>query len=434
MSIRAQVLTHPGKVRTQNEDHHLIDSELSLFIVSDGVTHPSGAYCSEKVCSKIQKYILEHRKIIEAQAKDNSSINRQALIDLIRRSIELVSLTIFQETQTQSQMRGVFATATVVLVSRGYAFIGHLGDSRVYSILNGSFHVLTRDHTYLSSMLAEGKSLEDARKVNYCDNLSAAVGYHPVARASVQIRELAPGERLLLCTDGLSDHFGHGSFRAQEWASTNSDRLAQILCDHALKRNARDNLTALIIDWDARVERGVERGREHGNERTSPSPDVLQKLGTVRGIGIFQHLGDRSLMKVLSLSDTREIKPGETLIRRGQVLDEIFITLSGELSVDLGNGPITPSVKRGEVLGEMSLFDGGLTSATLVALQPTLVLSLHREQLFQAMREDPVFAARFELGVLQAVIRRLRLRTEPDEDLKSLQNHAVVTILPPEES
>jgi CRP-like cAMP-binding protein len=114
------------------------------------------------------------------------------------------------------------------------------------------------------------------------------------------------------------------------------------------------------------------------------------------------------------------------------MLNEMYIILSGELLIDLGKGPISATVKKGEVVGEMSLFEGSLPSATLVATGPTTVLTFHRDQLFQAMKEDVEFAARFELGLLQAVIRRLRERTEPDEELKSLKNYTVVSILPPE--
>jgi CRP-like cAMP-binding protein len=154
----------------------------------------------------------------------------------------------------------------------------------------------------------------------------------------------------------------------------------------------------------------------------------------VSGIRLFQHFGEHSLMKLLSLSDTRELAQGEVLIRRGEILNEMFIVMSGELSIDLGKGPIQATVKKGEVVGEMSLFEGSLPSATLTALTPATVLTFHRDQLFQAMKEDIEFTARLELGLLQAVIRRLRERTETDDDAKNLKNYTVVSILPPETS
>lgn len=421
MPIQTHALTHPGSVRTENEDRNLIDSELNLAIVSDGNKHPRGAHCSELVCKGIQRFLKENRRVIDAHEKSGNSSSRSTLVELIRHAIETVSSTLYLETQASPEMKGAFATACLALISRDYVFIGHLGDSRAYSIRGDTFQLLTRDHTYLTALLSEGKSVEDASRVSYAGNLSAAMGYQPVARASVQVRELSPEERLLLCTDGLSDLFGHNSFRSPEWATLSSAKLPEALKGHALTQKTRDNLTAIVIDPTQRKK-----------ERTQATPDVLNKFGTVRGIRLFQHLGERSLMKFLSLTDLRELAQGQELIHRGGILDEMYILLSGELSIDLGQGPISATVKKGEVVGEMSLFEGSLPSATLVALKPTTLLALHRDQLFQAMREDVEFAARFELGVLQAVIRRLRERTEPDEELKSLQNYSVVSILPPE--
>lgn len=423
MTIQAHAVTHPGTTRQSNEDRWLIDQDLELCIVSDGSTHPQGAACAQSVCQGIQKFVQENKRIIETHNRTGSSADRQALVEMVRQAIEAVSASLYLETQSRPEMKGVIATACLALFSRGYAFIAHLGDSRAYSVREGVFQLLTRDHTYLTALMAEGKTFEEARRVTYADNLSAAMGHQPLARAAVQARELALGERIVLCTDGVSDFFGHTNFRAAEWAKIGSAPLADALKDYALSKNARDNLTAITIEWLPKKQ-----------EAPKPAKDVVAKLSTVSGIRLFQHFGERSLMKLLTLSDTRELAEGETLIRRGEILNEMFIILSGELSIDLGKGAINATVKKGEVVGEMSLFEGSLPSATLVAKVPTIVLSFHRDQLFQAMKEDVEFAARFELGLLQAVIRRLRERTETDEEAKSLKNYTVVSILPPEQN
>jgi protein phosphatase len=423
MTIQAHAVTHPGTTRQSNEDSWLIDSELELCIVSDGSTHPQGSAFSDLACKGIQKFIQENKRIVEAHHRTGSSADRQALLDLVRQAVETVSASLYLETQSRPELKGVIATACLALFSKGYAFIAHLGDSRAYSVREGVFQLLTRDHTYLNALIAEGKTMEEAKRVVYADNLSAALGYQPHARAAAQARELALGERIVLCTDGVSDFFGHTGFRAAEWAKIETAPLATALKDYALSKNARDNLTAIAIEWLPKKQ-----------ETPKPTKDVLAKLGTVSGIRLFQHFGERSLMKLLTLSDTRELAEGETLIRRGEILNEMFIVLSGELSIDLGKGPINATVKKGEVVGEMSLFEGSLPSATLIAKSAATVLTFHRDQLFQAMKEDVEFAARLELGLLQAIIRRLRDRTETDDEAKSLKNYTVVSILPPEQN
>lgn len=438
--LTAFAVTHPGSTRKENEDYHLIDNDLSLFIVSDGVTHPSGAKCSQEVCESIRNYLRDNRKVLEANERATSSATRQAVLNVIKQAIELTSHDIYVSTRLDSEMNGVIATVCVVLISKGFAFIGHLGDSRVYSIRDESFYLLTRDHTYLASLLAQGVPLEKAAKIQYSNNLSAAMGYEPIAVPELQARELANGERILICTDGLSDQFTSQltgqHFKAPEWARLASEKIPTTLKDFALKKATRDNLTAVLIDCTAHspAPKTVAKPAPIKQPSTRVLPDVLEKINAIREIRLFQHFGERSLMKILALADTREVGVGEKLIERGRILNEMFIILDGELSIDLGQGPIAATVKKGEVVGEMSLFDGSLPSATLAGVQNTVVLSLTREHLFKAMKEDVEFAARFELGVLQAVIQRLRERTEPDESLKSLKNYTVVSILPPEQN
>lgn len=425
MSVRSHAVSHSGKVREQNEDYYLSDEALGLYIVCDGVTHPFGAYCARTTAEGIRSHLRSHREILERHTKDSTAATRQDLSRLIRGAIEHTSAKIYDEGQRDPQKRGMFSTAVVAVVSRGFAFIAHLGDSRAYSIRDGGFVPLTRDHTFLNSLLQSGKSFEEARKTIYSSNLSAAVGYQPVATASVIVRELAPGEQLLLCTDGLSDHFenGHAPFRSG-WPEITGDRLANALRDHALAKGARDNLTAVVIEFSFQDEPTKKNMKVANN--------VLQKLGTIRGIRLFQHLGDSSLMRFLSLADTRTYPAGATLIQKGILISEMFIVLEGEISVDFGRGPIEATESKGAVLGEMSLFDGSLPYATIKAKAETTVLVVSRDALFNALREDADFAARFELGLLQAVIRRLRARTEPDEELRNLSNYSVVSIFPAE--
>ncbi len=430
MTIQAHAVTHPGTTRQSNEDRWLIDSDLELCVVSDGSTHPQGATFADWVCQGIQKFIQDNKRVVEAHHRTGSSADRQALVEMVRQAVESVSASLYLETQSRPEMKDVFSTSCLALFSRGYAIIAHLGDSRAYSVRDGVFQLLTRDHTYLTALMAEGKTFEEARRVTYADNLSAAMGFQPLARASIQARELAPGERIVLCTDGVSDFFGHTNFRAAEWAKIGTVPLADALKDYALGKKARDNLTAISIEW-------LPKKQESSKDALAKdvlAKDVIAKLSTISRIGLFQHFGERSLMKLLTLADTRELSEGENLIRRGEMLNEMFIVLGGELSIDLGKGTISATVKKGEVVGEMSLFEGSLPSATLTACSATTVLSFHRDQLFQAMKDDVEFAARFELGLLQAVIRRLRERTETDEEAKSLKNYTVVSILPPEQN
>ncbi|MDR3606092.1 MAG: cyclic nucleotide-binding domain-containing protein [Oligoflexia bacterium] len=417
MKTQFFVSTHPGKVRQQNEDVHLEDAELGLYAVADGVTHPRGRQVAEWACEEVKKYLRTNRAVIDRHAQATTAAHRQELAGLVRQALEHTSSVVYEKTKDESDTAGVFAALAVVLISRSFAFIAHAGDARVYSVREGAFHPLTRDHTYLASMLAEGKAFADARKVAYASNLFAAIGHQPVTKATLYVRELAPGERLLICSDGLSDYFGEGVITSPI-ANAKSKDIPKLLEEFALSHGGRDNVTALLLDID---------GDSVLPEKNRVSPNVLVKLRAIRALRIFQHLDDDQLVGLLSFGDTRNYAEGDILIRKGVLIEEMYIVVNGEISVDVGQGAYVVEGK-GAILGEMSLFDGGLPSATVTATKPTIVLVFSREALFSFMRENIGFAARFELGVLQAVIHRLRQRTEPDEESRVLENYGMVSI------
>jgi PPM family protein phosphatase len=421
MKTRFYAVTHPGTSRQQNEDHALEDPGIGLYMVADGVTHPRGRECATRACEEVRKYLRAHQALIDRHGQGSTAALRQDIAALIRDAMEHASSIVFQESKGDPANHGTFAAVVAALVSENFAFIAHAGDARAYSIREGAFYPLTRDHTYLASMLAEGKTFAEARKVGYADNLFLAMGHQPVAKATIYVRELAPGERLLLCSDGLSDYFNPGTFLSSA-ASASSAAMPELLEKFALSRGGRDNITATVLEFE----------NQQPVEKSKISPNVLVKLQAIRSLRIFQHLDDRQLIGLLSFADTRNYGVGDTIIRKGILTDEMHIVITGEFTVDVGRGPIETAENKGAILGEMSLFDGGLPSATVTVTKPLITLVFLREALFTYMRQDTGFAARFELGVLQAIIHRLRQRTEPDEETRRLQNFSTVTIFPVE--
>ena len=84
MTASAFAITHCGSTRKENEDFFLIDEDLKLYIVSDGITHAAGAKCSREVCESIRDYLRGNRKVIEANEKASTSTTRQTILNLLR--------------------------------------------------------------------------------------------------------------------------------------------------------------------------------------------------------------------------------------------------------------------------------------------------------------------------------------------------------------
>ncbi len=403
MKIRHFAVTHPGKRRQESEDSYLVDEELNLYLVSDGQTHPFGKACSELACNLVRDYIGARASLLEKHRQHPTPENRLAISEMIRSAVQQASVSVSAQAENNPERKGVFATLALALVNGGHLFTPAIGDSRAYGVRDGKFYPRTQDHTLRAAMLADKRPSEEVEKVPFRDNLYAAIGYQ-YTRLNVEVRPVFPGERILLCTDGLSDYFPSAEFESA-FATHPSPRLAQALQDHALTSGGKDNITALVLEF-----------QEESQKRPSPDKSVPDQLEALRSAVIFRHLDDASLERLLSLTHVRTYQPDEVIMTKGMFNTEMYILLQGTARIDVGTPGAGYLEGKGAILGEMSLFDPAPVSAHVTAKDRTTVLVLNQFSLFEAMRKDPLFAARFELGLLQAVIQRLRDRTVPAEE------------------
>lgn len=127
-------------------------------------------------------------------------------------------------------------------------------------------------------------------------------------------------------------------------------------------------------------------------------------------LAILGELGDRDIDWMLSIGQHQQILAGTTLIYEGQAIDALYIVLEGTLSVSAAalGGREIGTITAGEVLGEMSFVDGRLPSASVVALQDSLVLSIPRPQLMDKLEQDVLFSLRFYRAITKFLSTRLR--------------------------
>jgi protein phosphatase len=145
-------------------------------------------------------------------------------------------------------------TIVGLLVNRASAAVGYVGDSRLYLLANGSLQQLTNDDSWAAAILAHDPDLTPDQLARHPmrNVLTNALGARDQVEVHVGERTLAPGDVLLLCTDGLHGVLDTGGLqRLLQAAGSDVERAARSLVDAAMDAGSRDNVTALVMRYEA---------------------------------------------------------------------------------------------------------------------------------------------------------------------------------------
>ncbi len=223
-----------GPVRAVNEDAGYLSSQLVL--VADGV---GGAPAGE-IASATAAYLL-------AQARLSGIDPMLALDTALRRAVDVLTATEAED----AEVGGMATTLTAIAVEGERAALLHAGDSRAYLLRDGGLVRLTRDHTWVQQLIDDGL-LEPAAALAHPWRhvVTRSVHAGPLAdeeRAELLELALAPGDRLMLCTDGVTDRLDDERIAALLVVPRAADS-ARALLDEALLAGAQDNLTCVVAD------------------------------------------------------------------------------------------------------------------------------------------------------------------------------------------
>jgi hypothetical protein len=293
-------------------------------------------------------------------------------------------------------------TATLVVAAGTKAVIGHVGDSRVYLARGGQAHQLTEDHTLIQSQIKQGiLTRDEASRSPFQHVITRAIGTQESVQVDTLVVDLLPGDRFLLCSDGLHGYLREGELPALLGGADTADRVCQRLVDLANERGGRDNITALVL----RVGEAVQG--EVGPEEVEATLDSEARLAAVRAMALFRHLTYKEQMSVLALGHTADFEAGDEIVVQGAEGEELFVVLRGRVSVEAG-GIELAKVLEGGHFGEMGLVGNAPRSATVRALEATRCMVLRRSDLMTLMRREPVLAVKLLWAFMQTLSDRLR--------------------------
>ena len=244
LPLRCAGLSHIGKVREENEDTFLMDPELGLFLVSDGM----GGHRGGELASKI---VIEDLPVMIEVSLDKLKVGNPTTIrSLFKKAIGEQSRQLNLEGTSETGYRDMGATLVVALLRKERGYIANLGDSRIYRFRTKRLVQLTRDHSVVSELLDKGKiKPEEAENHEAQGVITDYMGMEDKARPHIRSFQLKTGDRLLLCTDGLTDSIDDKAIATILAKNQECKQACQALVDAANAAGGHDNITVVIVDW-----------------------------------------------------------------------------------------------------------------------------------------------------------------------------------------
>ncbi len=236
--------THVGMERQENQDSFFADPEPALFLVSDGMGgHQGGAIASG--------IVVEDLPVMIENALDRLKVGTPRTVrSLLKTLIAEQSKQLQLEGTSETGFRDMGATLVIVLLRKGRCFVANIGDSRAYRLRKGRMMQLTRDHSVVSELIEKGRiEPEEATNHDARGQITRYVGMEEKARSHVRSFALKKDDRLLLCTDGLTDMLDDAKIAAILTAETDPQAACKSLVSSANKAGGHDNVTVLVIDW-----------------------------------------------------------------------------------------------------------------------------------------------------------------------------------------
>jgi protein phosphatase len=246
-------LSDPGRRRANNEDSFLRDDDAGLYVVADGVGgHNKGEIASREAIEHFTMWLASARAQLDQGAARCERGDSEGIYE-VRRALESGVQQACYMVNSMAQLdpgkRGMSTTVTALLVRGGFAVVAHVGDSRVYRLRGSEVLPITEDHTLINYKVKHGlMTAEEAETAKGKNVITRAVGHKDYVQVDTEHVDAAPGDRFLLCTDGLHGYFDSDSAVAELVGGDEIELGAHAAIAFANERGGKDNITAVIVE------------------------------------------------------------------------------------------------------------------------------------------------------------------------------------------
>jgi protein phosphatase len=222
--------TDVGRGRPENEDSHLVDPEDGLYAVADGMGgHRAGEVASATAIDALKTAYLGGQRLDQAVGAANAAVFAKAAED--------------------ASLRGMGTTLTAIALHDSTAELGHVGDSRAYLMRDGAVTQVTEDHSLVEQLVREGRlTPEEAQNHPQRAIITRALGIDPDVAVDTYRIDLKPGDRLMICSDGLTNMLSDDTIAQTLRRHADPQQAADTLVDMANQAGGDDNITVVLLD------------------------------------------------------------------------------------------------------------------------------------------------------------------------------------------
>jgi PPM family protein phosphatase len=254
VGLSAGFATNRGLVRRTNEDSFLV--RKGLYVVCDGMGGARGGeVASQMACERMA-------------AIDPVSAGK----DELRAAIVSANESISARSLAEPRLLGMGTTLTLALIREDTLLLGHVGDSRAYLLHEGALRQITDDHSWVGEMVRRGElTVAEAAVHPHRSVITKALGTDGDAEPDLVEVALEPGDRLLLCSDGLSGMVSSDSIQELLRRADGAQAVADALVEVAIKGGGEDNVTVVVVDVVADKDPGA--GAEDAGEAAPGAAD-----------------------------------------------------------------------------------------------------------------------------------------------------------------
>lgn len=243
-------LSDIGRKRKANEDAFFFDDRLGLYIVGDGMGgHAAGEIASQEAVETVYGMVKRGIGNLAELADPLDEEHVRGASRLMESSIQAATYMVFSMAEMDRGKAGMGTTLSALLVLGEYAVTAQVGDSRIYRVAGDVVEQLTEDHTLIAWQLKQGLiTPQEAKKSPHRNVITRAVGNRDYVQVDTGLVRLAPGDRFLLCSDGL-----HGYLRDADIApivALGGEEAVEQFIALANERGGKDNITAVLVEID----------------------------------------------------------------------------------------------------------------------------------------------------------------------------------------
>jgi protein phosphatase len=254
MRVSFASATDKGLRRSTNEDSLVVRDDLGLFVVADGMGgHAAGEVASQAAIEGIAAFVEATVAVSPDQTwpipfNPNQSVNANRLDAGFR----MADRRIASEAAASTDLRGMATTAVAALIADDVVTLAHVGDSRVYRLHEGQLDQLTRDHSWVEEQFRAGTLTESAARAHPWRNIvTRALSGSEDLKVDIRELTLEPGDRLLLCSDGVFAVLSDDQIGEMLRQHADLDAVCDALITGANDGGGPDNVTAVVLEIHA---------------------------------------------------------------------------------------------------------------------------------------------------------------------------------------